>query len=137
MSIVNLVTSNFFWVSLLVCPYSKSTPFFALTSSILIQSTGQALSHILQDMQSSISTCNLERITLYSDCSKPIFFSGIGNFSCGYWRVATLSFLFLKCSNVNDKPVINDLTPFAILLKYAVICSLIKILTPKLLQKIN
>ena len=103
----------------------------------MIQSTGHALSHILQEIQSSISTCNLERITLYSDWSKPIFFSGIGNFSCGYCKVATFSFLFLKCSNVKDKPVISDLTPVAILLKYAVICSLIEKSTPKLLQKIN
>ena len=134
---VNLVTSNFFWVSLLVLPQSNSTSFLGFTSSILIQSTGQALSHIRQEIQSSISTCKRDLITLYSDWSKPIFFSGIGNFSWGYWSVATCSFLFLKCSNVKDKPVRNDFTPFAILLKYAVICSLIKILTPKLLQKIN
>ena len=102
-----------------------------------MQSTGQALSHIRQEIQSSISTCNLERITLYSDCSKPIFFSGTGNFSCGYCKVATCSFLFLKCLNVNESPVIKDFTPVAILLKYAVICSLIEKLTPKLLQKIN
>jgi hypothetical protein len=33
---------------------------------------------------------------LYSECLNPIFLSGTGHFSWGYWRVATKFFLLLK-----------------------------------------
>ena len=65
-SIVNLGTIIFFCVSFDVMPQSKSDPLGGLIVSIFMQSTGQALSHCRHPMQSSISTCNLDRITLYS-----------------------------------------------------------------------
>ena len=63
-SIVNLGTIIFFLVSFDVSPQSKSIPFPGLIVSIFIQSTGHALSHCIQPIQSSISTCNLDLITL-------------------------------------------------------------------------
>ena len=105
-SIENRDTNIFLAVSLDVIPKSKSNSDFLgfLTVSIFIQSTGHALSHCRQPMQSSISTCNLERIRLYSSFLKPIFLSGIGHFSCGYCNVATNSSLFFKCLKVNFIP---------------------------------
>ena len=80
-SIVNLGTIIFFLVSLDVIPQSNSLPLEGFIVSILMQSTGQALSHCKHPIQSSISTCNLDLIVLYSDGSKPMFRSGIGHFS--------------------------------------------------------
>ena len=55
-SMVNLGTIIFFLVSFEVIPQSKSLPLAGLIVSILIQSTGQALSHCKHPIQSSIST---------------------------------------------------------------------------------
>ena len=63
-SIVNLGTIIFFLVSFDVSPQSNSTPFEGLIVSIFIQSTGHALSHCRHPIQSSISTCSLDLITL-------------------------------------------------------------------------
>ena len=83
-SIVKRGTIIFFLVSFDVIPQSNSFPLEGFIVSILIQSTGHALSHCKQPIQSSISTCNLDLITLYSEGSKPILRSGIGHFSFGY-----------------------------------------------------
>ena len=118
MSIVNLGTIIFFLVSLDVSPQSKSTPLAGFMVSILMQSTGHALSHCKHPIQSSISTCNLDLMTLYSSGSKPILLSGCGHFSFGYCKVATRSFFFLKCSRVKLIPEIIVLTASYIFAKY-------------------
>ena len=107
------------WVELGIVPSSISLG--TLMVSILIQSTGQTRSHCKQPMQSSISTCSRERITLYWVSSNPMWRSGMGHFSRGYCRVALSVRLLRKCHRVTRMPSTRDAMVTPIFLKYALI----------------